>query len=74
VIVEGVLLLDVLGGIERQPDSLVFVEKEDRNDSNMRKQVPISRSRRPRESAHCVVEWSGEEHDGRVERAHLARQ
>jgi hypothetical protein len=64
VIVEGVLLLDVLDSIGRRPDFLVLVEKEDRNDSNLRKQVPPYLKRRePRESADRVLKWSSAEHD-----------
>ena len=40
VIVEGFLLLDVLERMGRQPDFLLYVEKKDRHESNMRKQVP----------------------------------
>ncbi len=72
VIVEGVMLLDVLGSVGRRPDFLVFVDKEDRNDSNMRKQVPpYLKRRRPREGADWVLEWSSAEHDAKVARAHL---
>ena len=72
VIVEGVMLLDVLDSIGRRPDFLVFVEKENRNDSNMRKQVPpYLKRRRPREGADWVLEWSSTEHDAKVARAHL---
>jgi hypothetical protein len=72
VIVEGVMLLDVLDSIGRRPDFLVFVEKENRNDSNMRKQVPpYLKRRRPREGADWVLEWSSAEHDAKVARAHL---
>jgi hypothetical protein len=72
VIVEGVLLLDVLDSIGRRPDFLAFVEKEDRSDSNMRKQVPpYLNRRRPREGADWVLEWSSAEHDVKVARAHL---
>jgi hypothetical protein len=50
VIVEGVTLLDVLDGIGLRPDFLVFVEKRDRNDSNMPMHVPpYLKRRRPRE-------------------------
>jgi uridine kinase len=71
VIVEGVLLLDALASIQRQPDFLVYVEKE-ANRSNLRSHVgPYIARRQPKQRADYVLEWSSSEHDAKVARAHL---
>jgi hypothetical protein len=71
LIVEGILLLDALTPIRRQPDLLIFVEKEGHS-STMEEQVrPYIEGKKPHARATYVLTWSSSEYDARVARAHL---
>ena len=71
-IVEGILLLDVLAGIGRRPDFLIYVEKEGHRPTLSNRVNPYLVRQKPRERANYVLEWSSAEHDANVARAHLS--
>jgi hypothetical protein len=78
VIVEGVLLLRVLQKIDRAPDFLVFVEKDQHKRCGQGRLCDeldaYLQTERPQEQANFVLKWSSAKYDERVMQAHLRRR
>lgn len=72
LIVEGILLLDALAEIDRQPDLLIFVDQEDNTQSPMLDYLgPYVERQRPYARATHVLTWTSTDHDERIAQAHL---
>jgi len=78
IIVEGVLLLRVLQKINRVPEFLVFVEKDQHDrcgQGRLRNELEAYLlTERPKEQAKFVLKWSSAKYDDRVMQAHLGRR
>ena len=71
VIVEGILLLNAMDAINRKPDFLVFVEKDQHQSTMEERVVSYLSKHNPQTTADYVLRWSSAEYDRRVGEAHL---
>lgn len=71
LIVEGVLLLDAMAAIGRQPDLLIFIEKEGHSSTMSEHVRSYIERQKPHARASHVLTWSSADYDDRVARAHL---
>lgn len=71
IIVEGVLLLRVLGELKRAPDFLLFVECEENHTSVIPDVLPYLLEFDPKAKANMIVRWSSREYDQATRRANI---
>jgi hypothetical protein len=73
VIVEGILILKVLGEIGRTPDFLVFVHRISHKSSLRTLTEEYLREFNPRQKANQIIRWSSAKRDRAILRAHRNR-